>query len=150
MRFCLKKRDITRQDLESVLGESKPLGEVLIDRGLVKPERVQAALAEQEHIRQIREHRLQTEVISNIRVSSGKLDKLVNLVGELVTVQARLSQTAAKKDDADLVTIAEEVERLTAELQGQHHEHPHAADRDHLQQVQTPCQGPFKGPLQGS
>ncbi|MFZ2198735.1 MAG: chemotaxis protein CheA, partial [Thermodesulfovibrionales bacterium] len=114
--ILLEKRDITRKDLDSVLGESKPLGEVLIDRGLVKPERVQAALAEQEHMRQIREHRLQTEVISNIRVSSGKLDKLVNLVGELVTVQARLSQTAAKKDDADLVTIAEEVERLTAEL----------------------------------
>ena len=57
-----------------------------------------------------------TEVISNIRVSSEKLDKLVNLVGELVTVQARLSQTAARKDDSDLVSIAEEVERLTAEL----------------------------------
>ena len=55
-------------------------------------------------------------MISNIRVSSEKLDKLVNLVGELVTVQARLSQTAAKKDDSELVSIAEEVERLTADL----------------------------------
>ncbi len=114
--ILLEKRDITQKDLDSVLGESKPLGKVLVDKGLVPPERVQAALAEQEHMRQIREHRLRTEVISNIRVSSEKLDKLVNLIGELVTVQARLSQTASQRDDSDLVSIAEEVERLTAEL----------------------------------
>lgn len=114
--ILLEKRDITQKDLDSVLGESKPLGEVLIDKGLVQPERIQAALAEQEHMRQIREHRLSAEGISNIRVSSEKLDQLVNLVGELVTVQARLSQTAVKKDDLDLMAIAEEVERLTAEL----------------------------------
>ena len=41
---------------------------------------------------------------------------LVNLVGELVTVQARLSQTATRRADAELTAIAEEVERLTAEL----------------------------------
>ncbi len=40
----------------------------------------------------------------------------MNLVGELVTVQARLSQTAAGRGDALLDTIAEEVERLTNEL----------------------------------
>ena len=56
--ILLEKKDITRKDLDSVLGESRPLGEVLIDKGLVQAERVEAALAEQEHMRQIREHRL--------------------------------------------------------------------------------------------
>ena len=55
-------------------------------------------------------------MISNLRVSSEKLDKLVNLAGELVTVQARLSQTAADRNDPGLTSIAEEVERLTADL----------------------------------
>jgi two-component system chemotaxis sensor kinase CheA len=41
---------------------------------------------------------------------------LVDLVGELVTVQARLSQKANADQDADLLNIAEVVERLTAEL----------------------------------
>jgi two-component system chemotaxis sensor kinase CheA len=40
----------------------------------------------------------------------------VNLVGELVTVKARLSQTAAGRADAEFAAIAEEVERLTGEL----------------------------------
>ena len=40
----------------------------------------------------------------------------MNLVGELVTVQARLSQKADTEGDPDLVAIAEEVETLTSGL----------------------------------
>lgn len=52
----------------------------------------------------------------SIKVGSEKLDYLVNLVGELVTVQARLSQISAQKNDPELILISEEVERLTCEL----------------------------------
>ena len=45
-----------------------------------------------------------------------RLDYLVNLVGELVTVQAHLTQTADEKNDGDIIAIAEEVERLISEL----------------------------------
>jgi two-component system chemotaxis sensor kinase CheA len=53
---------------------------------------------------------------SNIRVSAEKLDQLVNLVGELVTVQARLSELSARRDDADILSVSEEIDRLTSEL----------------------------------
>ncbi len=53
---------------------------------------------------------------SSIRVSTERLDQLVNLVGELVTVQARLSEVAARRDDADIREISESVDRLTAAL----------------------------------
>jgi two-component system chemotaxis sensor kinase CheA len=53
---------------------------------------------------------------SSIKVSAEKLDQLVNLVGELVTVQARLSELSARRDDAEIVSISEEVDRLTSEL----------------------------------
>jgi len=56
------------------------------------------------------------ESSSSIRVSSDKLDLLVNLVGELVTVQARLAQTATTSQVPELVSISEDVERLTWEL----------------------------------
>ncbi len=56
------------------------------------------------------------ESISSIRVPAVKLDHLVNLVGELVTVQARLSQTAAGRNDDEFNTLAEEIERLIGEL----------------------------------
>jgi two-component system chemotaxis sensor kinase CheA len=51
-----------------------------------------------------------------IRVATGKLDQLVNLVGELVTVQARLSEIASRYDDGDISAVAEEIERLSAAL----------------------------------
>jgi two-component system chemotaxis sensor kinase CheA len=53
---------------------------------------------------------------SSIRVSADRLDQLVNLVGELVTVQARLSEVAGRRDDADILEISEAVDRLTAAL----------------------------------
>lgn len=53
---------------------------------------------------------------ASIRVKSERLDNLVNLIGELVTIQARLSQTVAGRKDAALETLGEEIERLTWEL----------------------------------
>jgi len=53
---------------------------------------------------------------SSIRVPAAKLDQFVNLVGELVTVQARLVEIAAQRDDPEVTSISEEVERLTAAL----------------------------------
>jgi two-component system chemotaxis sensor kinase CheA len=53
---------------------------------------------------------------SSIRVAAAKLDQFVNLVGELVTVQARLVEVAARRDDPDVSAVSEEVERLTTAL----------------------------------
>ena len=54
--------------------------------------------------------------IASVRVPSAKLDHFVNLVGELVTVQAQLAEVAGHREDADLETVSEEVERLTSAL----------------------------------
>ncbi|MGD0732836.1 MAG: chemotaxis protein CheA, partial [Terracidiphilus sp.] len=53
---------------------------------------------------------------SSLRVPVAKLDQFVDLVGELVTVQARLSQIASRADDADIAAVSEEMERLTSAL----------------------------------
>lgn len=53
---------------------------------------------------------------SNIRVPTAKLDQFVDLIGELVTVQARLGEIANRGEDPDVASVSEEVERLTAAL----------------------------------
>ena len=55
-------------------------------------------------------------IISSIRVSSDKLDSLMNLVSELVTTQARLSLFAEHSGNSELLTIAENVQKLTRQL----------------------------------
>ena len=58
----------------------------------------------------------QPDQAASLRVPAARLDQLVNLVGELVTVQARLSEIAARREDEEVVAVAEEVERLSAAL----------------------------------
>ena len=55
-------------------------------------------------------------VDSMVRVSSGKLDLLVNLVSELVITQSRLAAVASRIGDTELAGPVEEVERLVSEL----------------------------------
>ena len=50
---------------------------------------------------------------SSLRVSAAKLDELINIVGELVTMQARLSRFAVESGEIEISYIAEETERLT-------------------------------------
>ena len=114
--ILIEKKDIKKEDLEQILRERKRLGELLVEEGLVPELSIQAALTEQEQVKQVRENRQKIEAMMNIRVASRKLDKLINLVGELVTLQARLSQTASKREDPELSLISEEVDRLVEEL----------------------------------
>jgi two-component system chemotaxis sensor kinase CheA len=58
----------------------------------------------------------QTEAAASVRVAASKLDQLVDLVGELVTSQARLAQAANVRNDEELRSIAENLERLSNEL----------------------------------
>jgi two-component system chemotaxis sensor kinase CheA len=53
---------------------------------------------------------------SSLRVPAAKLDQFVDLVGELVTVQARLSEISSWREDAEITAVSEEVERLTSAL----------------------------------
>ncbi len=107
---------VSQEDLQEALAAQKRVGELLVDKGLVDPSGVESALAEQEHIRAVRSKYQKEEQTSSVRVPAERLDALVNLVGEMVTVQARLSQTVSSMEHSELLSISEEVERLTAEL----------------------------------
>ncbi len=54
--------------------------------------------------------------ISSMRVSSIKIDELVDAVSELVTMQAQLNLVASKIDNQSLLAITEQMEKLTRQL----------------------------------
>ncbi|HEX9021356.1 MAG TPA: chemotaxis protein CheA, partial [Nitrospirota bacterium] len=114
--ILLERGDLSTEELQNVLKRKKRVGEMLVENGVVNPAAVESALNEQQHVRHLRQQRQTTETAASIRVATGKLDSLVNLVGELVTVQARLTQTAQTIGNPGLLSIAEEVERLTGAL----------------------------------
>ncbi|WP_203299615.1 chemotaxis protein CheA [Marinobacter sediminum] len=126
---------------ESSVDEDAMLGDILVDRGVIKPEQlretledrpklgqilqtkgvaesaeVERALAEQELMREPTKSK---EAEESIKVASSKLDALMDLVGELVIVQARMAQLAKDRDDPDIEVVSEEMERLTTYLRDQ-------------------------------
>ena len=117
--ILVEKGDLTQGDLEKYLREKKRLGEALVEEGAVGVGKVQSALVEQQRVQALRKERKAHDAMESLRVRSDRLDKLVNLVGEMVTVQARLSQLSGQRVDAELLGIAEEVERLTWDLRDQ-------------------------------
>ena len=114
--ILVEKKDVSEDEITAALQDQKRIGEILVGSGRIDNNKLRSALEEQDHLNQIKNDRKKKEAASSIRVSSEKLDTLVDLVGEIVTVQARLSQHASSGTNPDLASIAEEVERLTAEL----------------------------------
>ncbi len=107
---------LTEDDLINVLSKQKRIGELLVEGGVVDHGTVESALLEQQYAKEMRMKRQTKRDMLNVKVASDKLDDLVDLVGELVTVQARLSQYADDQGMTGLTSIAEEVERLTEDL----------------------------------
>ncbi|PTN38422.1 chemotaxis protein CheA [Desulfonatronum sp. SC1] len=115
--ILVERGDVKLQDLQEILKQQRPLGELLTQAGLVSSQGLEAALTEQEVVREARAPRVEhKEAVPSIRVEAAKLDKLGDLVGELVIVQARLTQLVTQRHDPALVSLAEELERLSDEL----------------------------------
>jgi len=114
--ILVERGDLSPVEMQKVLMQHKRFGELLVEQGIVTPEKVQSALVEQQQVKAVRQERVTQETAASIRVPAEKLDQLINLVGELVTVQAHLSQVSQAGGDATFIAISEEVERLTNEL----------------------------------
>lgn len=85
-----------------------PIGFEMINRVITNTEKKNIAAAT------LRKN--QANKTGNIRVSSERLDDLMNLVSELVTTQARLSLFSTQSASAELTSIAENIEKITRRL----------------------------------
>jgi two-component system, chemotaxis family, sensor kinase CheA len=88
-----------------------PLGQILVNQGMVRDEVVHVALEKQ---KQIREHK--TQEAKFIRVNAEKLDQLINLVGELVIAGASASLLARSCGNAPLQEVTSIINRFVEEI----------------------------------
>jgi len=92
-------------------GDLRRIGEILVEQGTIEPQEVLHALKTQAG-------ETSTQVsASNIRVDVGLLDKLMNLVGELVLTRNQILQVTASQKDASFVGAAQRLNLITTELQ---------------------------------
>jgi two-component system chemotaxis sensor kinase CheA len=87
------------------------IGEIVIDEKMVRPPVVDAALEKQKEQREIKSREART-----IRVDTGKLDQLLNLVGELVIANANMNQHAQRIGDINLHESASALSRLVEDI----------------------------------
>ncbi|MBP5402559.1 MAG: chemotaxis protein CheA [Treponema sp.] len=122
--ILISRKLITEAELTKVIEEQKKVGDLLVQKNVVSEQQIKAALAEQGHLNKLVKAKeipasqaVQNPVASQtIRVNSSKLDQLVNLVGELVTFNARLSSVAAEIKNPGLQTLTELGEHLIFSL----------------------------------
>ncbi|MCS6293971.1 MAG: chemotaxis protein CheA [Nitrospira sp.] len=108
---------VSRETLDKALSQQKRLGEILVEQHAATPQQISQALQKQgEAAAQPKK----TGDAASIRVDTGKIDKLINLVGELVITQSMLSSLGTRFDMSQLPVLVERVaqlERNTREIQ---------------------------------
>lgn len=114
--ILVKTGDVSEADIEQALKKQKPLGQILAEEGKIAPEKVEDAVKKQAQAKERDAQRRRQDTLSSIRVAADKLDYLVDLVGELVIVQAQISQVVSERRDPAMTALAEELERLSDEL----------------------------------
>ena len=109
-RAGVRPEDVELAISEQALGDARPLGEILVDHGVVGADEVAAALSTQaEHKASVAD--------STIRVDVRLLDDLMNLVGELVLARNQIVQLSIAADDESLTLPAQRLNLITTELQ---------------------------------
>ena len=88
-----------------------PIGEVLIERTLVHPPVVEAALEKQQKVKEQKR-----QEASFIRVDAQKLDRLINLVGELIISSAATNLIAERVNVDELSESTSTMTRLVEEV----------------------------------
>ena len=114
--ILVEKGLVTQSDVEEALKEHKTTGQALVEKGKVSRDAVEKMALAQSQSRKIAKS-------STIRVDTDKLDKLVNLVGEMVISVARMSQCASDILDTalsrSLLGAISALERISRDLQEQ-------------------------------
>jgi two-component system chemotaxis sensor kinase CheA len=93
-------------------GDPRRLGEILVERGSVQSADIVDAL----HVQQTSRAQA-TASDSTIRVDVGLLDKVMNLVGELVLARNQVLQFANRMKDTSFLAASQRLNLITTELQ---------------------------------
>ena len=112
--LLLERGQVRPEDLALALEKQeagrKRIGEILIEQGAAKPEDVMAA-------QQILESRNPEASVETIRVGVNLLDRLMNLVGELVLARNQLLQFSNSTQDAGFQAVSQRMNLIATELQ---------------------------------
>ena len=107
---------VSHETLDHALAQQKRVGEILVEQRAVTPQQIEQALQKQ----QGSTAQSKKSEPTSIRVDTDKIDKLINLVGELVITQSMLSDLGSRFEIDQLPVLLERMAQLegnTREIQ---------------------------------
>ncbi len=108
--ILMQRNLVSPGDVDQALERQGLIGEALVASGCVANSDVIRALREQKLRRESVESSQEHTTTPSIKVSTEKLDELVNLVGEFVSTQSAVLLHAAARGDSALRALAERLE----------------------------------------
>ncbi|MGO9123696.1 MAG: chemotaxis protein CheA, partial [Terriglobales bacterium] len=115
--ILMQRAGVTPAEIQLALktqkeGDPRHMGEILVEQGAARPADIVDAL----HLQQ--SSRAQATVSdSTMRVDVGLLDKVMNLVGELVLARNQILQFANRMKDTSFLAASQRLNLITTELQ---------------------------------
>ncbi len=108
---------VTARELETALqtqagrDPAQKIGSILAEQGKVAPQLVEAALARQKQVKETKSQENQS-----VRVDADKLDRLINLVGELIIATAGANLVARRTHNVELMERNSTLSALVEEV----------------------------------
>jgi two-component system chemotaxis sensor kinase CheA len=93
--------------------EKEFVGKILVDEKMIQKPVLEAALEKQQSVRRREESDRRT-----IRVEAEKLDRLINLIGELVITGSNVKQISESEEKTGLVKAVNDMSKLIEEIRG--------------------------------
>lgn len=103
---------IEEEEVERIAAQHKKIGEEIVAKTSVKKEEIQKILKKKQKSKKV-------QIASTIRVKTDKLDKLINLIGEMVISVSRISMIAQQTGIKEIINSTTELNRISRDLQEQ-------------------------------
>jgi two-component system chemotaxis sensor kinase CheA len=103
---------IDEEEVERIAHDHRKIGEEIVAKTSVKKEQIQKILKKKQKSKKV-------QIASTIRVKTDKLDKLINLIGEMVISVSRISMIAQESGEKGIINSTTELSRISRDLQEQ-------------------------------
>lgn len=101
---------INKSDLDTAIEEKKKLGEVLVDEKKITEKDISLTLKTQDKLKKA------INMDEEIKISTKKIDWLIDLVGELIIANSNLDNAQKKIEDANLDQIQYNINKISRQM----------------------------------
>ena len=103
---------LDKEKVEQIAASHKKIGEEIVEKTWIRDEHIQQALYKKQKSRKV-------QIASTLRVHIDRLEKLIDLIGEMVTSVSGITLVARESGLEELIRCGDELDRISRDMQEQ-------------------------------